>query len=158
MIKSGTGGWRAVIGDEFTRENIQILARAMCDKMKAEGVADKGIVLGYDRRFLSKESMQWAAMVFAKEGIHADLIGKSAPTPLVMYYVMKHELPYGMMITASHNPAIYNGIKVFTRGGRDAAGLPPGFVTFFFIGGKGKNDLPVFIHLFHVFHFHFSEY
>ena len=120
MIKFGTGGWRAVIGDEFTRENIQILARAMCDKMKAEGVADKGIVLGYDRRFLSKESMQWAAMVFAKEGIHADLIGKSAPTPLVMYYVMKHELPYGMMITASHNPAIYNGIKVFTRGGRDA--------------------------------------
>ena len=60
MIKFGTGGWRAVIGDEFTKENIQILAKALVDKMRVEGVADKGIVLGYDRRFLSKEAMQWA--------------------------------------------------------------------------------------------------
>ncbi len=120
MIKFGTGGWRAVIGDEFTKENIQILARAMCDKMKAEGVAENGIVLGYDRRFLSKEAMQWVAMVFAKEGIKSYLINKSSPTPLVMFYVMRYKFPYGMMITASHNPAIYNGIKVFTAGGQDA--------------------------------------
>lgn len=120
MIKFGTGGWRAVIGDEFTKQNIQILAKALCDKMKNEGVTDKGIVIGYDRRFLSKEAMQWAGQVFAAEGITAYLVNKSAPTPLVMFYVMKHELPYGMMITASHNPALYNGIKVFTAGGRDA--------------------------------------
>ena len=88
--------------------------------MKDEGVTEKGIVMGYDRRFLSKEAMQWAAVVFATEGIKAYLINKSSPTPLVMFYVMKHEFPYGMMITASHNPAIYNGIKVFTAGGRDA--------------------------------------
>ena len=120
MIKFGTGGWRAVIGDGFTKENIQILARAISDKMKDEKVAQEGIVLGYDRRFLSKEAMQWAAQVFAKEGIKAYLINKSAPTPLVMFYVMKHEFHYGMMVTASHNPAVYNGIKVFTYGGRDA--------------------------------------
>ncbi len=120
MIRFGTGGWRAVIGDEFTKENIRILAKALADKMYAEQAADKGIVLGYDRRFLSKEAMQWAGEVFAKEGITAYLINKSAPTPLVMFYVLKHDLPYGMMITASHNPAIYNGIKVFTAGGRDA--------------------------------------
>ncbi len=120
MIKFGTGGWRAVIGDGFTKENIQILARALADKMKAEGVEKKGIVLGYDRRFLSKEAMQWAGQVFAAENITAYLINKSSPTPLVMFYVMKHDFPYGMMITASHNPAIYNGIKVFTAGGRDA--------------------------------------
>ena len=120
MIKFGTGGWRAIIGDGFTKENVQILAKAMADKMKAEGVADKGIVLGYDRRFLSKEAMQWAGVVFAENGIKASLINKSSPTPLVMFYVMKHELPYGMMVTASHNPAIYNGIKLFTLGGRDA--------------------------------------
>ncbi len=120
MIQFGTGGWRAVIGDGFTKENIQILARAIADKMHVEGVAQKGIVIGYDRRFLSKEAMQWAGQVFAKEGITAYLINKSAPTPLVMFYVMKHEFPYGMMVTASHNPAIYNGIKVFTAGGRDA--------------------------------------
>ena len=85
MIKFGTGGWRAVIGDGFTKENIQILSRAICDKMKKEKVEQDGVVLGYDRRFLSKEAMQWAAQVFAAEGIKAYLINKSAPTPLVMF-------------------------------------------------------------------------
>ncbi|GFH96846.1 phosphoglucomutase [Lachnospiraceae bacterium] len=120
MIKFGTGGWREIIGDGFTKANIQILARALSDKMKAEGKTQQGIVIGYDRRFLSKEAMRWAGEVFAAEGITAYLINKSSPTPLIMYYVMKHKLPYGMMVTASHNPAIYNGIKVFTAGGRDA--------------------------------------
>ena len=60
MIKFGTGGWRAVIGDDFTKANIQLLARALCLKMKEENAADKGIVIGYDRRFLAKEAMQWA--------------------------------------------------------------------------------------------------
>ena len=119
-VKFGTGGWRAVIGDGFTRENIMKLARAVADKMKEEGVADRPVVLGYDRRFLSKEAMQWCGTVLASEGIKALLINKACPTPLVMFYVLHHDLPYGMMITASHNPAIYNGIKVFTAGGRDA--------------------------------------
>lgn len=119
MIEFGTGGWRAIIGDEFTKANIKLLAKAMCKKMKAEGV-ELHIVLGYDRRFLAKEAMQWAAEVFAAEGIKAYLINKSSPTPLIMFYTMKHGLDYGMMVTASHNPAIYNGIKVFTKGGRDA--------------------------------------
>ncbi len=120
MVKFGTGGWRAVIGDGFTKENIQLLAQGMVDKMKSEGAADQGIIMGYDRRFLSKEAMQWAAMVFAAAHIKVYLINKSSPTPLVMFYVMRHNFPYGMMVTASHNPAIYNGIKVFTAGGRDA--------------------------------------
>lgn len=120
MIKFGTGGWRAIIGDEFTKANIQLLAKGLADKMKAENKVSKGIVIGYDRRFLSKEAMQWAGQVFAAEGIHASLVNKQSPTPLIMYYVMKHELDYGMMVTASHNPAIYNGIKIFTYGGRDA--------------------------------------
>lgn len=120
MIKFGTGGWREIIGDGFTKANIQKIAKALSLKMKHEGVAHTGIVLGYDRRFLSKESMQWAAMVFAAYGIKSCLINRSSPTPLIMYYVMKHDYHYGMMITASHNPAIYNGVKIFTAGGRDA--------------------------------------
>ena len=120
MIKFGTGGWRAVIGEEFTKSNIQKLAKALAVKMKDEGVAESGIVIGYDRRFLSKESMRWAGEVFAREGIITYLVNRSSPTPLIMYYVLKHNMHYGMMITASHNPAIYNGIKVFTYGGRDA--------------------------------------
>ena len=120
MIRFGTGGWRAIIGDEFTKENLQILAKAMADKMKTEQVAEEGIVIGYDRRFLAKEAMQWMAEVFAAEGIRASLVAHSCPTPLVMYYVQKNNLHYGMMVTASHNPALYNGVKVFTLGGRDA--------------------------------------
>ncbi len=120
MIKFGTGGWRAIIGDEFTKANLRLLAQGMCNKMKSEGVGDAGIVIGYDKRFLSKEAMQWMAEVFAGNGIKALLVNKSAPTPLVMFYVMKHDMPYGMMVTASHNPALYNGVKVFTAGGRDA--------------------------------------
>ena len=120
MIKFGTGGWRAVIGDEFTRENLQILAKAMAEKMRSELVGAEGIVIGYDRRFLAKEAMQWMAEVFAEEGIHSKLMANSCPTPLVMYYVQQKKLHYGMMVTASHNPALYNGVKIFTLGGRDA--------------------------------------
>lgn len=120
MIKFGTGGWRAIIGDEFTKANIRRLSKGLAQKMKDEGVTEEGIVLGYDRRFLSKEAMHWCAEVFAAEGITSYLVNRSEPTPLIMFYVQKHGLHYGMMITASHNPAIYNGIKIFTYGGRDA--------------------------------------
>lgn len=120
MVKFGTGGWRAIIGEEFTKENIQKLTLAICLKMKAEHKDTKSVVIGYDRRFLSKEAVIWACQILGKEGIHVQFVNRSAPTPLLMFYVMKHELDYGMMVTASHNPAIYNGIKVFTYGGRDA--------------------------------------
>lgn len=109
-----------MIGDEFTRTNIQMLAKAIAMKMKAEGVADKGIIAGYDRRFLSKEAVWWACEVLSREGIKTYFINRSSPTPLIMFYVQKHEFPYGFMVTASHNPAVYNGFKVFTKGGRDA--------------------------------------
>ncbi|WP_373217535.1 phosphoglucomutase/phosphomannomutase family protein [Ruminococcus sp. 5_1_39BFAA] len=120
MIQFGTGGWRAIIGDEFTKANIRILSKALAMKMEDEGVADQGLCIGYDRRFLSKEAVMWACEVFAAEEIRCLFVNKSSPTPLIMYYVLAHDLPYGMMVTASHNPAIYNGFKVFTRGGRDA--------------------------------------
>lgn len=121
MIQFGTGGWRAVIGDGFTRQNIQLLAKSMSVKMKREGVDQEGIVIGYDRRFLSKEAVKWACEVFAAEKIKCFFVNRSSPTPLVMFYVEKHRMHYGMMVTASHNPAIYNGFKVFTFGGRDAS-------------------------------------
>lgn len=120
MLKFGTGGWRAIIGDEFTKANLQLLSYAMAKKMKAEGVADRGFVIGYDRRFLSEESAIWAAEVMAGMGIRCFLIHRAAPTPLIMFTVKDYALPYGFAVTASHNPAIYNGVKVFTAGGRDA--------------------------------------
>ena len=120
MIKFGTGGWRAVIADGFTKENIRLVAAGLCRLMEKEGHGGAEIVIGYDRRFLSKESAHWAAEVLAGNGFRVYMVARSSPTPLIMYTVKRRETPYGIAITASHNPAIYNGIKVFTAGGRDA--------------------------------------
>ena len=120
MIKFGTGGWRAIIADGFTKENIRLLTAGLCNLMIQEGYSGKEICLGYDRRFLSKESMFWAAEVLAGYGFRPFVINRSVPTPLVMFTVKQRGTPYGLAITASHNPAVYNGIKVFATGGRDA--------------------------------------
>lgn len=71
-------------------------------------------------RFLSKESAHWAAEVMAGYGFRPYVINRSSPTPLMMFMVKTRAMPYGIAVMASHNPAIYNGIKVFTAGGRDA--------------------------------------
>ena len=118
MIKFGTGGWRDIIADGFTRKNVQILAAALAHKMEDE--KNKGIIIGFDRRFLSDVAAQWIAEVFAAYGIPVRLISNAAPTPLIMFEVKRTGLPYGIAVTASHNPAVYNGVKVFTAGGRDA--------------------------------------
>ena len=120
MIKFGTGGWREIIADGFTKENIRLLTAGLCRWLQLEGHGGSRICLGYDRRFLSKESMFWAAEVLAGYGFRPYVINRSAPTPLIMFTVKDLGLPCGLAVTASHNPAIYNGIKVFTAGGRDA--------------------------------------
>ena len=119
-IEFGTGGWRAVIGDGFTKANVRLLTAALARKMKEEGVAQRGFLIGYDRRFLSQESAHWAAEVMAGAGVPCMVVEREAPTPLIMFAVKYYELSYGMAVTASHNPALYNGIKVFVKGGRDA--------------------------------------
>ena len=120
MIKFGTGGWRAVIADEFTKANIRLVAAGLCGLMKAEGLEGTEVCVGYDRRFLPKEACHWVAEVLAGYGYKPLVVNRSSPTPLIMFTVKQYDLPYGMAVTASHNPAIYNGIKVFTAGGRDA--------------------------------------
>ncbi len=120
MIRFGTGGWRAIIADEFTKENIRLLTAGLCRLMEKEGLAGATVCVGYDRRFLAKESAHWVAEVLVGSGFRVVMINRSSPTPLIMFTVKTRGLPYGMMVTASHNPAIYNGIKVFTAGGRDA--------------------------------------
>lgn len=120
MVKFGTGGWRAIIGDEFVKSNIVQVAQALADMMVEEHVTKEGIVIGYDRRFLSEQSAKWLAEVFMGNGIRVHFIDRYAPTPIIMYAVKKYACHYGMAVTASHNPAAYNGIKVFMEGGRDS--------------------------------------
>ncbi len=120
MLQFGTGGWRAVIADGFTKANLRLLAAGLCRLMDGEGLNGAELCIGYDRRFLSKESAHWLAEVIAANGYRVMMINRSSPTPLIMYTVKMLNMPYGLMVTASHNPAIYNGVKVFTAGGRDA--------------------------------------
>ena len=120
MIHFGTGGWRAIIADEFTKANLRLLTAGLCRLMDKEGHAGAQLCVGYDRRFLAKEAAHWVAEVLVGYGYRVLMINRSSPTPLIMYTVKTRDMPYGMMVTASHNPAIYNGVKVFTAGGRDA--------------------------------------
>lgn len=115
----GTGGWRTIIGDEFTKQNVCILSQAIADEMNSKDY--KEIVIGYDRRFLSDMAAAWSAEVLAGNGITVYFINRIAPTPLIMFTVKSSEVKYGIAVTASHNPAEYNGMKIFTEGGRDAA-------------------------------------
>ena len=120
MIKFGTGGWRAVIGDDFTKENIQRVAAGVLALARKEDKTDTPIIVGYDRRFLSVDAAKWVAEVLAAGGIKVWFLNRSAPTPLVMHTVKDKCLHYGIEVTASHNPASYNGIKLFVDEGRDA--------------------------------------
>ncbi len=119
MIQFGTGGWREIIGDKFTKVNVQKIAMAIVEIIE-ESNYKKEVCVGYDRRFLSKEAAIWVSEVLIEQGIFVHFVNKSQPTPLIMYATMELGLDISVCITASHNPALYNGIKVFTHGGRDA--------------------------------------
>ncbi|WP_019614405.1 phosphoglucomutase/phosphomannomutase family protein [Psychromonas ossibalaenae] len=120
MVKFGTGGWRSIIGDEFTKANVCLVAQSLANIMMIEDVVNKGFVIGYDRRFLSDKASKWFAEVLAGNGIKVSFIDKFVPTPIVMHKAKAMGTIYSACITASHNPSDYNGIKVFIEGGRDA--------------------------------------
>ncbi|QIK57072.1 phosphoglucomutase/phosphomannomutase family protein [Erysipelothrix sp. HDW6A] len=119
MIKFGTGGFRAIIGDEFTKNNITKIANGLV-KIIQEDDLKKDVIIGYDRRFLSKEAALWVSKVLTDAKIKVKFINKSTPTPMIMYGVATENIDLGVAITASHNPALYNGIKLFKTGGVDA--------------------------------------
>ncbi len=113
-IKFGTDGWRAVISDDFTFKNVEIVAQAVADfvKSRKEPVyRKKKLVVGYDTRFLSDEYAEIIAGVLAANGIKVVLSDRPSPTPAVCVYIKDKKLTGGVIITASHNPARYNGIK-----------------------------------------------
>lgn len=120
-IQFGTGGWRAIIGKDFVCENIRRVAQGIYLLMVEQERADKPVIVGYDRRFLSETAAKWVAEVLTKNGVTVWLMQRSAPTPLIMHTVKRENLWFGIEITASHNPATYNGIKLFTYEGRDAS-------------------------------------
>lgn len=120
MIEFGTGGWRAVIGDDFIAENIRKVAMGIVLLAKEQGKTSKPVIIGYDRRFLSESAAKWVAGTIAANGLKVWFMNRSAPTPLVMHTVKAENLYFGIEITASHNPPAYNGIKLIVDEGRDA--------------------------------------
>ncbi|HZD33321.1 MAG TPA: sugar phosphate nucleotidyltransferase [Candidatus Angelobacter sp.] len=113
LIAFGTGGWRALIGEGFTLHNVRRLSQALANQITRQSVEKKGVIIGYDRRFLSKQAAEAAAEVFAGNDIPAILQSEDAPTPLITYATAVKGSAYGLMFTASHNPPEWNGLKVF---------------------------------------------
>ncbi len=119
MITFGTSGFRATVGEDFTKEAVQKIAQALSKIIKKSKV-NKPIIIGYDRRFMSDYYARWVAEVFAGNKIVSKIYTRPVPTPMVMMAVKEEGLDYGITITASHNPYFYNGLKICTAGGKDA--------------------------------------
>jgi alpha-D-glucose phosphate-specific phosphoglucomutase len=111
-IKFGTSGWRARIADTYTFANVRRLARAIGDHLREAGEAERGAVVGYDTRFLSEDFGGAAAGALAQAGIRCRLAAAAVPTPTVAHAVLHHRAAAGLTITASHNPAWDNGLKL----------------------------------------------
>jgi alpha-D-glucose phosphate-specific phosphoglucomutase len=110
-IRFGTDGWRGVIAREFTFANLRVVAQALAGYVRAAGDAGRGVVVGYDTRFLSDRFAATVAEVLAANGIPVYLTDQAAPTPAVSFAVKHLGAAGGVIITASHNPPEYNGFK-----------------------------------------------
>ncbi|MCK4451138.1 MAG: phosphoglucomutase/phosphomannomutase family protein, partial [Anaerolineae bacterium] len=112
-IKFGTDGWRAVISDTFTFANLRLVAQAIADYVLEEtGDGQPEVVVGFDTRFLSDRYAAEVSRVMAGNSIVSHLTRADAPTPAISYAVVHKEATAGVMITASHNPPRYNGVKL----------------------------------------------
>jgi phosphomannomutase len=110
-VRFGTDGWRAIIGDEFTRENVVRVARAYGAYLHQRGAAHNGVVVGYDARFLSDRMARHMADALAEGGVPVALASTDVPTPAVSHAVVERQAAGGISVTASHNPPEYNGVK-----------------------------------------------
>jgi phosphomannomutase len=146
QIKFGTDGWRSVIADDFTFSNVKRVAQAAADYWSANPVegTEKKVIVGYDRRFLSDQFARRAAEVFAGNGFTAVLTPEPTPTPSVSYAVKDLRALGGVMITASHNPPMFNGFKLKSHYGGSAESSTcqavEGFLDRSPIQARGSDD------------------
>ena len=110
-IKFGTDGWRAIIADDFTFANVRAAAESIAAYVHAKEDPSKGLCIGYDTRFGSKDFARACAEVVAATGIPVQLADRITPTPALSYAVFHRKAAGGIMITSSHNPAQWNGVK-----------------------------------------------
>jgi alpha-D-glucose phosphate-specific phosphoglucomutase len=111
FIKFGTDGWRAIIGEDYTFDNVRACAASAAMYLKAHGLAERGMIVGYDARYASEDFAAAAAEVVAAAGINVALTSTLCPTPVVSYSIIDRGAGGGIVITASHNPWQWNGFK-----------------------------------------------
>ncbi|MFH0732660.1 MAG: phosphoglucomutase/phosphomannomutase family protein [Candidatus Omnitrophota bacterium] len=118
-IKFGTDGWRGVIAEDFTFANVRKVAQAIAEYLKPTclpaGRQPAAVIVGYDRRFLSEEYAKAICEVLAGNGLKTLFAGKPTPTPAITLAIKQRGLSGGIVVTASHNPAKFNGIKFKTK-------------------------------------------
>ncbi len=117
VIKFGTDGWRGIIAEDFTFDNVRICAQGVADYLKRSGLSEQGLVIGYDTRFASEDFAAAAAEVIAGNNIRVHLCLKPAPTPVVSFIVPATRAAGAIIITASHNPGSWNGLKYKSQEG-----------------------------------------
>ena len=110
-IKFGTDGWRGVIAEDYTFDNVRRCAKGTADYLRAQGLDTRGLVIGYDTRFASDNFAAAVAEVTTAHGVTTYLCDRPAPTPAVSYNLVARHAGAGAIITASHNPAGWNGFK-----------------------------------------------
>ncbi len=120
MIRFGTDGWRAIIAEDFTFDNVRICAQGVAQYLKQSGLGEQGLVIGYDTRFASEDFAAAAAEVIAGNDIKVHLCLRAAPTPVVSHAVPATQAAGAIVITASHNPASWSGFKYKSQGGASA--------------------------------------
>lgn len=111
VITFGTDGWRARIAREFTFDNFGVVVQAIADLVHARAMADRGVIVGYDSRFLSEQFAAEAAGILAANNIHPLLTDRDAPVPAIAFAIIKRQTAGAIVITASHNPPEYSGVK-----------------------------------------------
>ncbi|MDD4873416.1 MAG: phosphoglucomutase/phosphomannomutase family protein [Dehalococcoidales bacterium] len=119
-IKFGTDGWRGIIADDFTFHNVCICAQGVAEYLQQSGLVQRGLVIGYDTRFASKDFAVAAAEVIAGNNIKVYLCPTATPTPVISYGVLAKQAGGAIIITASHNPAKWNGFKYKSADGASA--------------------------------------
>ncbi len=110
-IKFGTSGWRGVIADDFTVARVRIVTQSIADHIISQGLKERGVIVGYDTRFMSEHFAEEAVKVVCANGIHAYLSNRDAPTPAISFEIIRRKAAGGINFTASHNPPQYNGLK-----------------------------------------------
>ncbi|MGE0883263.1 MAG: phosphoglucomutase/phosphomannomutase family protein [Blastocatellales bacterium] len=118
-ITFGTSGWRAIIADEFTLDNVRLVTRAIASVINESG-AGGNFIVGYDTRFLSERFAAVCAAELAELGFQAYLTTRETPTPTISYAIRTKQARGGINFTASHNPPQYNGMKLSTADGAPA--------------------------------------